>query len=70
MNQYEHYQIIEHSSDYEVLRVVNNMIMDGWVPCGGVSYTGHRYAQAMWRPPLPTEANTVIDRFKDKKAIK
>jgi hypothetical protein len=69
MNRHQYYQIIENSADYEVLRKVNNMIADGWLPCGGLAYTGSRYAQAMWKPPFPEEIKIVMDNFKDKKAI-
>jgi|TARA_R110000851_G_C12686948_1_gene524502 hypothetical protein len=70
MNQHGHYQLIETSNEHELLVQANNMIKDGWIPCGGIDRDKGVYRQSMWNPPMPTEIITQMAKATAMKAIK
>jgi hypothetical protein len=48
----EHYMIITSSDSSVLTNRVNNMIVQGWLPTGGICLEGGKLLQAMWMPPL------------------
>jgi hypothetical protein len=70
MNMHKHYQMVGGAIP-RVVEQVNNMIQDGWIPCGGVMMTPNGDVfQAMWYPPVPTEIITRMENVTTMKAIK
>jgi hypothetical protein len=56
MAYFSYYKIVLDRQPTGLLDIVNNMIKDGWIPCGGLCVDKNDvYYQAMWRPPLPEE---------------
>tara|TARA_R110000851_G_scaffold6382_1_gene26007 strand:+ start:544 stop:762 length:219 start_codon:yes stop_codon:yes gene_type:complete len=70
MNQHKHYQVVEAGCKYDLLTQVNNMINDGWIPCGGAAQLNGIYRQTLWVPPIPTEIIIPLQNAKAMKAIK
>jgi hypothetical protein len=60
MSKFKHYRIEEDTVTFLLENKIHKMIIDGWIPAGGISISGNSFYQAMWIPPRIPELDKKI----------
>ena len=64
----KHFHVLQVSELHDMIGAADSMIMDGWIPCGGIFKEQNRYFQTFWRPPIPEHAKIALKRVAEKPA--